>query len=92
VPHLSRRLLRKVGTTNACSVGFDVDAALDLARVERTRLLAALDVECVAPVLLPAAFDSITTASGNLEERPFSGLPAFAEAPSEAEGKTEWVA
>jgi hypothetical protein len=81
-----------VGTTNACSVGFDVDAALDLAGAERTRLLVALDVECVAPVLLPAAFDSITTLGGNLEEPGFSGLPAFAEAPSEAEEATEWAA
>jgi hypothetical protein len=42
--------------------------------------------------LLPAAFDSITTVGGNREERRFSGLPAFGEAPSEAEGETEWAA
>jgi len=28
----------------------------------------------------------------NVEERRFSGLPCFAEAPSEAEGEAEWAA
>ena len=62
VPHLSR-LLRKVGTTNACSVGFDVDVALDVARVERTLLSVALDLGFD---LDPAPY---TNARATVEER-----------------------
>ena len=44
VPHSSRPL-RGVGTTDACSAVLDVDVARDLARVERTLLSVAFDVD-----------------------------------------------
>jgi hypothetical protein len=49
VPHLSR-LLRKVGTTNACSVAVDLDLAF--ARVERTLLSVAFDLDFDFEILI----------------------------------------
>jgi hypothetical protein len=44
VPHLSR-ILRKVGTTDPVSAALDVEVAFAFARVERTLLSVAFDLD-----------------------------------------------